>query len=139
MIKDLEIVAESRTLSENELSIHSNGLKRILELERMAPLDVKQKARLKWVVDGDENTNFFHGHVSNNKRKNQIMGLTINGRWSMGVSDIKKETYNFFQLKFMERWTSRPKIINTNFKMLSMMDVIRLEAPFSVLEVKAAV
>lgn len=125
-------------LSEEELHYMSNCLKRIQELERLAAEDLKQKARIKWAKDGDENSSFFHRVVNNQNRKNHIDGLMINGKWSNEVEEIKKEVFNFFQNKFNERWASRPKLVNSRFKTISMMDVIRIEAPFTIDEVKKA-
>ncbi|XP_052620998.1 uncharacterized protein LOC128126882 [Lactuca sativa] len=45
---------------------------RIEELERLAIIDLKQKSRIKWTIDRDENSCFFHGYVSNRLRRNHI-------------------------------------------------------------------
>lgn len=42
-------------------------------------IDLKQKARIKWIIDEDENTRFFHGYANNKKGKNRIHGLLIDG------------------------------------------------------------
>lgn len=81
-VATLEKVAEYRTLSDNELMNRSRGFRRILELEKMKALDLKQKARIKWTTDGDENTMFFYGYISSRNRKNRITGWSINGRWT---------------------------------------------------------
>ena len=94
---------------------------------------------MKWLTDGDENTSFFHGYINNNNRKNTIVGLMVNGKWSTEVQVIKQEAAKFFQNKFKEEWTARPKLVNPNIRSISMMDAIRLEAPFSMEEVKNAV
>lgn len=139
IISKLEKEAESRALSGMELSTRSNCLQKISEFEMRLALDFKQKARVKWVADGDENSKFFHGYVNNNKRKNIIVGLMINGRWLAGVKDIKAEAFCFVQNKFMETWISRPKLINSNIHSIDMMDAKRLEAPISMDEVKNAI
>lgn len=110
-----------------------------MEFEKREAMDVKQKARMKWMIDGDENTKFFHGYVNNNNRKNKISGLLINGRWESDVQSIKNEAFRFFSEKSKEKWKSRPKLINPNFLSINMMDAIRLEAPFSYEEVKKVV
>nr|KAJ0191065.1 hypothetical protein LSAT_V11C800439710 [Lactuca sativa] len=91
LVAEIENVAETCLLTEDELKNRSNWLKRILELERFADVDLKQKACIKWTVDGDENTSFYHGFVNNHNRKNHIDGLIINGRWSTEVEEIKEE------------------------------------------------
>nr|KAJ0202639.1 hypothetical protein LSAT_V11C500288120 [Lactuca sativa] len=66
-IHAFDLEAESRELNGCKLSERQDGLQKIAEIERMALDDLKQKARIKWVVDGDENTRFFHGFMNNNR------------------------------------------------------------------------
>ncbi|XP_023771170.1 uncharacterized protein LOC111919827 [Lactuca sativa] len=138
-VKDLEKVAQSRPLSVDELQCWSDGIKKITECDRLKALDLKQKARIKWTMDGDENSKFFHGYINSKNRTSLLHGLMINGRWTTGVNEIKEEVYRFFHDKFMDAHLVRPKFCNPNFKSISMMDAIRIESPFTPEEVKAAV
>ncbi|KAL7615337.1 hypothetical protein Lser_V15G05964 [Lactuca serriola] len=52
-----------------------------MDLDAIYRSNLKQKARLRWDIDGDENSKFFHGIVNNNKRKNRINGLNLDGDW----------------------------------------------------------
>lgn len=52
-----------------------------MDLDAIYKSNLKQKARLRWDIDGDENSKFFHGIVNNNKRKNRINGLNLDGDW----------------------------------------------------------
>ena len=63
----LENEANYRYLTEMELQTRSRGIKRILELEKIVVMNLKQKERVKWMIDGDENTKFFHGYINSNK------------------------------------------------------------------------
>ncbi|KAI3749677.1 hypothetical protein L2E82_20293 [Cichorium intybus] len=36
----------------------------IMEHRKAEVLDLKQKSRIRWTVDGDENSKFFHGHIN---------------------------------------------------------------------------
>lgn len=98
-LHDLDIVAESKSLTESEIVERRLGFQRITELEKLAVLDLKQKARLRWTVDGDENTRFFHGYVNNKKSKNYIHDLIINGSWNTNVAAIKREVFSFYKKK----------------------------------------
>lgn len=40
-----------------------------------------QKSRIKWVREGDANTNVFHGVVNWRKRSNCIKGLEVDRVW----------------------------------------------------------
>ncbi|KAL7588816.1 hypothetical protein Lser_V15G37011 [Lactuca serriola] len=138
-IAQLDTLAESRDLWPHELGKRTNCVKRITEIERMAAMDMKQMAKVKWVTDGDENTSFFHGYVNNHNRRNKIHGLTINGQWETCPDDINGEILQFFSKKFEEKWMSRPKIRSNRFKTLSSEASSALELPFSVEEIRNAI
>ena len=75
--------AEQNPLSVLELAERKARKKEIKDLEHAMALDLKQKSRIKWAVDGDENTSFFHGLINFNKNQNRINGLSINVRGSI--------------------------------------------------------
>lgn len=110
-----------------------------MELEWFVKLDLQQKAKIKWVIDGDENSRFFHGSLKHKKRKNRIHGLNINGEWNTDPLAIKSEIFNLFANKFRERWPNRPKFLNHNFKRISLTQSPFLESEFSIQEIKSIV
>lgn len=75
-VAHLEKMAETRTLTRSELNRRSEGLQKILEMEKIAVLDLKQISCVKWLVDGDENTKLSNGYIYN-RNKSSI----INGCW----------------------------------------------------------
>lgn len=105
----------------------------------MYVLDLKQKSRIKWAVEGDENTRFFNGYVNKNNRKNRINGLLINGEWCTDPLKIKTEAYNFFKAKFQEAYPVRPKLISPLFKKIPAFELQNVESPITLEEIKHAV
>ncbi|KAI3791757.1 hypothetical protein L2E82_05620 [Cichorium intybus] len=73
-IEVLEKQAEERLLSEEELTERNEGVGKVIEFERRAVLDLKQKAKIRWTIDRDENSKFFHGYVNGKARKHRISG-----------------------------------------------------------------
>lgn len=118
LLVNLEKVAESRALSPNEMQIRSNSIQKLLELEKRNVIDTKQKSKIRWVVDGDEKSKFFHGYVSNNKRKNQIVGLSINRRWLTGVNDIISEAFHFFRTNLKNNGFLNQNMLTTTSDLL---------------------
>ncbi|XP_071738862.1 uncharacterized protein [Rutidosis leptorrhynchoides] len=78
-VQQLELQAESRVLTDVELELWRKSRKQWLEKERIKTNMLKQKARVKWILDGDENTKYFHSVIRRRNNSNTIRGLTING------------------------------------------------------------
>lgn len=139
IVAHLDHEAESRLLTPQEIDSRRDSFKSIAELEKFRVLDIKQISRVKWAVDGDENTRFFHGHVNHNNQKNGIDGLMINDTWCTDPVLIKSEAFNFFTDKFKEKWLSRPKLVSSQFKRILPIDNDVLEATITLEELKVAV
>lgn len=63
---EIELARESKPLTTTEIEERSIGGVKIVEQARAIALDLKQRAKLKWEVESDEKSHFFHGYV--NKR-----------------------------------------------------------------------
>nr|KAJ0218409.1 hypothetical protein LSAT_V11C300144270 [Lactuca sativa] len=113
---ELDSKVGHRALTVVEIEERRLAFHRIIELEKMAVTDLKQRSRIRWAVDGDENTRFFHGYVNNKQCKNRIHGLVIYGEWNTISEDIKKEAFRFYKDKFHEKWPTRPKLLNQKYK-----------------------
>nr|GEV39388.1 putative RNA-directed DNA polymerase, eukaryota, reverse transcriptase zinc-binding domain protein [Tanacetum cinerariifolium] len=92
----------------------SDVLKRRLELmkdldekKKLENLDNAQKAKVKWSIERDENSKFFHG-IINKKRENlAIRGMMINGEWVIDPTRVKKECRKHFSHRFLKPPDSR--------------------------------
>ncbi|GJV23438.1 putative RNA-directed DNA polymerase, eukaryota, reverse transcriptase zinc-binding domain protein [Tanacetum coccineum] len=86
-----ELEAEYRSLNEEEMLIWMEARRLCVEKEREKVSMLKQKARVRWDVEGDENTKFFHSFVKRRNNKNNIRGLLVDGVWCEEPNNIKKE------------------------------------------------
>ncbi|XP_052625598.1 uncharacterized protein LOC128132721 [Lactuca sativa] len=136
---EIELVVESRQLSEAVIEERVKGGIEIVECARITALDLKQRARLKWKLEGDDNSRFFHGYVKNRNRKNHIHGIMVNGRGTTEPTEIKTAAATFFKEKFHEVWINRPKFHNPGFRILSDCDARFLEGEFSLDEIRNAI
>ncbi|GKE18890.1 putative RNA-directed DNA polymerase, eukaryota, reverse transcriptase zinc-binding domain protein, partial [Tanacetum coccineum] len=59
--------------------------------------DLIQKARIKWDLEGDENTKFFHGLVNQKQRSNSIHDIMYEGSWVSEPHQVKEAFLNFFK------------------------------------------
>ncbi|MFS7936950.1 putative Endonuclease/exonuclease/phosphatase superfamily [Helianthus anomalus] len=58
-LADLESLAEVRNLNEAELKLRMDCKQFVLGFDKQRQTDMKQKSRIRWACDGDENTSFF--------------------------------------------------------------------------------
>lgn len=135
----IDLKAETSPLSSVEIENRTNIFKEIFEIERSNVQDLKQKSKIKWAIEGDENSKFFHGMINNKLRRSRINGLSINGTWVTDPFTIKEAIFKFYKDKFDNHNTSRPSFSSIRFKKLSTSDASSLEFPFSPEEIKETV
>lgn len=98
-----------------------------------------QKAKCKWLQQGDENTTFFHRMANGKNRKNAITKLVIDGETMEDVNKIKEETIQYFSTLYTKEEGPHPMIDNLFSKSLEQEDVDNLEGCFLEEEIKEAV
>ena len=76
---------------ENRLSL----MKQLDDFEHFLRLDLLQKAKKKWAIEGDENSNFFHGIVNNKFPRSRTNGIFINCQWVTNLPLVTNHIYNF--------------------------------------------
>lgn len=136
---NLEEVAESRSLSSAEVEKRAEYKERVLEFDRLNLLDIQQKARVRWAIEGDENSSFFHGVMNANTANSRINGLMVDDEWVTSPTVIKDLAFDFFSRKFNEPIAVRPSFRCPNLARLSDTDAEFLSQPFSIIEIKSAV
>lgn len=135
----IDMKAENGALNSHDKEYRLNLLKEISDLEKAKTHDLKQKAKVKWVVEGDENTKFFHGIINNKLRRSRINGLLIDSSWVTDPNHIKNHIFDFFKTKFDEPDGLYPSFSSSLFNTLSFEDASFLESSFSSEEIKDAV
>nr|GEW99762.1 RNA-directed DNA polymerase, eukaryota, reverse transcriptase zinc-binding domain protein [Tanacetum cinerariifolium] len=68
------------------------SIKVLGEVDRFEASDLAQKARIKWAMEGDENTSFFQAMLKKHRRQ-----LAIKGRNILDVSLILNEVMNWYR------------------------------------------
>ncbi|XP_071739290.1 uncharacterized protein [Rutidosis leptorrhynchoides] len=124
---------------EAELQAWKENRKIWAEKEKMKRKMLKQKSRIRWAIEGDENTKIFHTIIRNNYNKNNIRGLTINSQWNENPNDIKDKAFSHFRKLFEEIDHMRPSLENLQYPSISSEDASALECRFSEKEVYDAI
>ncbi|GJU75866.1 RNA-directed DNA polymerase, eukaryota, partial [Tanacetum coccineum] len=112
---------------------------KLLNVTEMEAKDRFQKSKVKWAVEGDENSKFFHGII--NKRRSQlaIRGIFVDGLWQTEPEMIKDAFFNHFAARFKEPVKHRFKLNFQFHKKLLQSQVEDLERGVSRDEIRRAV
>ncbi|XP_022040475.1 uncharacterized protein LOC110943026 [Helianthus annuus] len=138
-LTSIESLAEERPLLEEELAERADCRNYVVEFDRLKQLDLRQKSRSKWAIDGDENSAYFHHIINANISTNRLNGLMIDGGWVMTPLSIKESLFEFINHQFMELMPVRRVLACPNLATISDNEAAMLECPFSVVEIKTAV
>ncbi|GLT59681.1 hypothetical protein SLA2020_324880 [Shorea laevis] len=98
-----------------------------------------QKARQRWLKEGDSNSKYFHSCVARRRSQNSLSGIVQNGRWMDGVQEVKTAVKDFFKEKFREDSWNRPVLEGISFNKISEEENAMLVAEFAEEEIKEAV
>ncbi|GKA60744.1 RNA-directed DNA polymerase, eukaryota [Tanacetum coccineum] len=121
------------------LSTRNNLLKDLHDLYSLEAADISQKAKIRWSIEGDENTKYFHGILKKRRSQLAIRGTLVNGEWISSPHDVKQEFLSHFRNQFSLPDSPR---IGFDFPFpnrLSSDQIEDLERPVSYDEVKSAV
>nr|GFB36247.1 RNA-directed DNA polymerase, eukaryota, reverse transcriptase zinc-binding domain protein [Tanacetum cinerariifolium] len=114
-------------------------INRLRDIELKENTDASQKAKIRWDIEADENSNFFHAIVNQKRRYLSVKGIKVEGIWIEDPKDIKDAFLSFFEKKFHK--FDVVKIVNRSpfYKSITSYQNIYLASPFSESEIKEAI
>jgi len=98
-----------------------------------------QKARRKWLKQGDLNTKFFYSSVKWRKMRNKINGVEMNGQWCDDKEKVKTKVREFFKARFDGMYKAQVRLDNVRFNSIFYEDNALLVGAVSDEEVKNVV
>nr|GEX03053.1 hypothetical protein [Tanacetum cinerariifolium] len=138
-LNNIDIRINSNSTSDEERKSHIKLLHMIDKLDRLDSLDLQQKSRIKWDIEGDENSKFFHSIVNQRRRTNSIHGIICEGIWTTDPTQVKDTFMNFFKEKF-ELYDFNIDFPSTTFpSIIKSKDRNLLEKEVTIDEIKSAI
>lgn len=101
-MNDWEMKAEVTDLSGTEKEDFTTARLRYFRAAKEQSLVLKQRSRVKWAADGDENSAFFHGIIKGRMKRNSLKGIALNGVWLEEPTRLKQEVFGYLQRHFSE-------------------------------------
>ncbi|GKG12999.1 hypothetical protein Tco_0349959, partial [Tanacetum coccineum] len=97
-----------------------------------------QKAKVRWAIEGDENSKYFHGIINKKRSQLAIRGVLIDGDWIDEPCKVKNEFLMHFANRFESPSGPCIDIDSHLLKKLSSKQVDDLECDVTFDEIKKA-
>ncbi|GJU53173.1 RNA-directed DNA polymerase, eukaryota [Tanacetum coccineum] len=66
-LADLEMIIDKGDVSSDTLHKRAEVVKSIQEVDKLCAMEASQKAKIKWAIEGDENSKYYHDHFDRPK------------------------------------------------------------------------
>ena len=63
---------------------------RLHDINKVEAIEFAQKSKIKWAIEGDENSNFFHGTINKKRSQMTIRGIFVDGVWCTEPNSVKE-------------------------------------------------
>lgn len=136
----LDSAKENRSLLEEEINQEKATRLELIQICKQEELYWKQRSRIQWLQEGDDNTSYFHAVANSRKNRNFIPYIKHNGDTTTDPKEIGKVFGARFQLQFGLKRSNRFLVdFGKLFMNKTVVDLSQLERPFSIEEVKTSV
>nr|GEX41689.1 RNA-directed DNA polymerase, eukaryota [Tanacetum cinerariifolium] len=102
-------------------------------------LNVGQKSKVRWAIEGDENTKFFHGILNSKRSQLAIRGTFVDGECIVDPLAVKSVFLKYFSTQFSSPVSPRICFADQFTNRLSLLQQADLERNVSNEEIKSAV
>ncbi|XP_071704425.1 uncharacterized protein [Rutidosis leptorrhynchoides] len=99
-INDIDLIIDAGQADDTMINSRTDLNAEREELFKLRSLDAIQKSRIKWDVEGDENSKFFHCSLKHKRSTQHIQGLMVDGSWIVNPDTIKDQFHNYYKAKF---------------------------------------
>nr|GFC68590.1 RNA-directed DNA polymerase, eukaryota [Tanacetum cinerariifolium] len=96
--------------NDETINERSTLIKDIHDLESLEALEIAQKAKVHWSIEGDENTKHFHDILNNKISQLAIRGIFVDREWITDPYKVKSNFLVHFLNRFAKPNPSRIKI-----------------------------
>ncbi|GJY49891.1 RNA-directed DNA polymerase, eukaryota, reverse transcriptase zinc-binding domain protein [Tanacetum coccineum] len=109
------------------------------DIHQLEGMDLVQKARVRWDVEGDENMKFFHRILKQKRHQQMVQGIMIDGEWVTIPLQVKTAFNKFYKEKFDASDSLMELSLVVSLATLNHEDNIELEKQVSEEEIRLAV
>jgi hypothetical protein len=138
-LKQLQLLADLSQLDEKEemgglSSTEQDSRKAVMvELDNLAHLEEtswRQKSRVLWLKEGNNNTKFFHKMANSNRRRNYMEKVEVDDIVNENDTEIRDNVVSFYEDLYQEKEVWRPSVDGLDFHSIGAVERSHLERKF---------
>nr|GFC88305.1 RNA-directed DNA polymerase, eukaryota, reverse transcriptase zinc-binding domain protein [Tanacetum cinerariifolium] len=107
---DIDKVLDQGGVTDDVLFTRMEIMKQLHNLNFANSIDFIQKAKVRWAIEGDENSKFFHGVINRRRNNLSVKGIMIDGAWVDDPSRVKEEFRSHFEDRYSDPGTRQGSI-----------------------------
>nr|GEU86015.1 RNA-directed DNA polymerase, eukaryota [Tanacetum cinerariifolium] len=77
-------------------------MQQLHDINQMEARDYVKKSKIKWAIEGDENSKFFHGITNKKRSQLSIRGVFVDGDWNTDPEVVKDVFKDHFSTRFKQ-------------------------------------
>ncbi|GJZ56133.1 RNA-directed DNA polymerase, eukaryota, partial [Tanacetum coccineum] len=109
------------------------------EIEKSENMEAAQKAKVRWAIEGDENSKYYHGVINKKRGQASLRGVMVDGKWVEDPLYVKNEFYDHFKHRFEKSNMCNIKLDREFSNCINAEQVADLERECTKEEIKVAV
>ncbi|GJT30670.1 RNA-directed DNA polymerase, eukaryota [Tanacetum coccineum] len=98
-IRDIEVRADLGNISPDDLVARRGFIKDLASITKAENMDLAQRAKIRWGIEGDENSKYFHRSINRKRRQLAIRGVMVNGTWETNPGMVKQDIFSYISEK----------------------------------------
>ena len=142
LLEAIDKKAGSNSLSDNEIHMKHYLKERLVHLLREEEIKWYERAKVKTLLQGDNNTHFFHLVANGKHRKQHIFRLEQENGIIVGDNNLKNYITNYYKNLFGQPEANNFSLVESRIEDIPQVSAeknIRLTSPFTEEEVKQTV
>ncbi|GJW27992.1 RNA-directed DNA polymerase, eukaryota [Tanacetum coccineum] len=138
-MEDVDLNIDSGLGNDDLINSCLETIHQLQKLDSLESMERAQKVKIKWAVEGDENTGFFQGIINKRRNIQSIRGVMVEGKWIDNPVNVKKEFFDHFASRFCKPDKPTASVLLDFLNQISYEQRAYLESDVTNAEIKKAV
>nr|GEZ45656.1 RNA-directed DNA polymerase, eukaryota [Tanacetum cinerariifolium] len=77
-------------------------INKLHDIDTIQSMEMAQKTKIRWAVEGDKNSSFFHGMLNKKRNILNVRVVMVDGTWIDNPNRVKREFFDHFNARFCQ-------------------------------------